>query len=91
MLPVRFSFQYAYIGFAIVGSLSGQPGIAAIALLAGVMISLASIASVWVLARDGDWLRELVRNTLNYRYCCKFDPASACRAICAVCAPISRS
>jgi malonate transporter and related proteins len=55
-----------YIGFAIGGSLSGQPGIAAVALLAGVMIPLANVASVWVLARDGggNWLRELVRNPL---------------------------
>lgn len=56
----------SYIGFAILGSLYGQEGIAAFGLLAGFMVVFANVASVLALARHGDnhWLRELVRNPL---------------------------
>ena len=55
-----------YVGFAVAGSLNGQQGIAGIALLAGAMIPLANVASVWALARHGEshWLKELARNPL---------------------------
>ena len=46
--------------------MNGQQGIAGIALLAGAMIPLANVASVWALARHGEshWLKELARNPL---------------------------
>lgn len=55
-----------YVGFAVAGSLNGQQGIAGIAILAGAMIPLANVASVWALARHGKshWLKELARNPL---------------------------
>lgn len=55
-----------YIGFAVAGAVGGQPAIAAMALLAGAMIPIAKVASVWVLARhsSGGWVRELARNPL---------------------------
>ena len=56
----------SYIGFAILGSLYGQDGIAAFGLLAGFMVVFANVASVLALARHGErgWLRELMRNPL---------------------------
>jgi malonate transporter and related proteins len=55
-----------YIGFALMGGILGADGIAAFALLAGFVIPLANLASVWALARHGrqSLLRELVRNPL---------------------------
>jgi len=55
-----------YIGFAIVGGLYGQPGVAAFGLLAGFMVILANVVSVWALARHGEGrvLREMARNPL---------------------------
>jgi malonate transporter and related proteins len=55
-----------YIGFAVLGGVHGADGIAAFALLAGFVIPLANVASVWALARHGrqSILRELVRNPL---------------------------
>lgn len=55
-----------YVGFAVIGALSGPPGLAAIALLAGVMIPLVNLLAVWQLARAGGgrlW-GELARNPL---------------------------
>lgn len=53
-----------YIGFALLGGIHGADGIAAFALLAGFVIPLANVASVWALARHGQqsMLRELIRN-----------------------------
>lgn len=53
-----------YVGFALLGNIYGADGIAAFALLAGFVIPLANIASVWALARHGrqSVLRELLRN-----------------------------
>lgn len=55
-----------YIGFALMGGLFGAQGIAAFALLAGFVIPLANLASVWALARHGQQplVRELLRNPL---------------------------
>lgn len=55
-----------YVGFAVAGSLNGQQGIAGIAILAGAMIPMANVASVWALARHSEshWLKELARNPL---------------------------
>jgi predicted permease len=55
-----------YIGFAVLGGVHGADGIAAFALLAGFVIPLANVASVWALARHSRQpiLRELVRNPL---------------------------
>ncbi|HKK13275.1 MAG TPA: AEC family transporter [Gammaproteobacteria bacterium] len=56
----------SYVGFAILDSLYGQPGIAAFGLLAGFMVPIANVASVGALARHGEgrWLSELARNPL---------------------------
>ena len=53
-----------YIGFALLGGVFGADGIAAFALLAGFVIPLVNVASVWALARHGQQpiLRELLRN-----------------------------
>lgn len=59
------SFRFnTYIGIALLGGVYGADGIAAFALLAGFVIPLANIASVWALARHGRQpvLRELLRN-----------------------------
>ena len=59
------SFRFnTYIGIALLGGIFGADGIAAFALLAGFVIPLANIASVWALARHGRQpvLRELLRN-----------------------------
>jgi malonate transporter and related proteins len=59
------SFRFnTYIGIALLGGVFGADGIAAFALLAGFVIPLANVASVWALARHGRQpiLRELVRN-----------------------------
>lgn len=59
------SFRFnTYIGMALLGAMYEADGIAAFALLAGFVIPLANVASVWALARHGRLpiLRELVRN-----------------------------
>jgi len=59
------SFRFnTYIGMALLGGVFGADGIAAFALLAGFLIPLANVASVWALAHHGRQpiLRELVRN-----------------------------
>jgi len=61
------AFRYnTYIGLAVAGTLHGAAGIAAMGVLAGALVPLANIASVWMLARHGDvglW-RELAKNPL---------------------------
>lgn len=56
----------SYLGFAIIGGLHGQAGIAAFGLLAGFMVPLANFAAVWALARHthGNLLREVAGNPL---------------------------
>ncbi|MBK1691934.1 transporter [Ectothiorhodospira mobilis] len=56
----------SYIGFAILGGLYGDRGVAAFAILAGFMVPLANLGAVWALARHGQQglLRELARNPL---------------------------
>lgn len=56
----------SYIGFALLGGMKGPPGVAAFGLLAGAMILMANLASVWALARNrgGRWVGELARNPL---------------------------
>jgi predicted permease len=71
--PVSFASQYqcalrfnSYIGLAVAGSLHGTAGIAAMAIVVGVMVPPANVAAVWMLARHGESnvLRELARNPL---------------------------
>jgi malonate transporter and related proteins len=61
------SFRFnAYIGFAILGGLYAQDGIASFGLLTGFMVPLANVASVWALAHHGEgrlW-REIFTNPL---------------------------
>lgn len=55
-----------YLGIALAGKLHGEAGIAAMGLVAGAMVPFANLASVWMLARQGNhrlW-RELARNPL---------------------------
>ena len=71
--PMSFASQYqcafrfnSYIGLAVAGKLFGMPGIAAMAIVVGVMVPPANLAAVWMLARHGEasvW-RELARNPL---------------------------
>ena len=71
--PMSFASQYqcafrfnSYIGLAVAGTLYGGPGIAAMAIVIGVMVPPANFAAVWMLARHGEasvW-RELARNPL---------------------------
>jgi hypothetical protein len=73
LTPMSFASQYqcafrfnSYIGLAVAGKLYGVPGIAAMAIVVGVMVPPANMAAVWMLARHGDasvW-RELARNPL---------------------------
>ena len=59
------SFRFnTYIGLAVLGGIHGPDGIAAFALLAGFVIPLANVASVWALARHSRHavLPELARN-----------------------------
>ncbi len=65
------SFQTAfrfnsYIGLAIAGRLHGEAGIAAFGIVIGIVVPLCNIASVWMLARNGESsvLKELVQNPL---------------------------
>ena len=60
---IRFN---TYIGIAVVDRLAGGPGIAALALLVGVLVPAVNALAVWFLARHGGhsvW-REIVRNPL---------------------------
>ncbi|MEW9900310.1 AEC family transporter [Chitinivorax sp. PXF-14] len=64
---IQAAFRFnSYVGFAIIGTLDGQAGIAAIALLFGLMIPLVNIVSVSLLAHhaQGNILRELASNPL---------------------------
>ncbi|MCK9386909.1 MAG: AEC family transporter [Sulfuritalea sp.] len=71
--PMSFASQYqcafrfnSYIGLAVAGTLYGVPGIAAMAIVVGLMVPPANIAAVWMLARHGEaglW-RELAKNPL---------------------------
>jgi malonate transporter len=56
----------SYIALAIAGSLYGSPGIAAMAIVVGVMVPPANMVAVFVLAHHGEQkvLRELARNPL---------------------------
>ncbi|MFN7085930.1 MAG: AEC family transporter [Burkholderiales bacterium] len=56
----------SYIGFAILGRLHAEAGIAAMAVMQSVMIPLVNVAAIWALARhaQGGIARELVRNPL---------------------------
>lgn len=56
----------SYLGLAVIGKLHGAPGIAAMGILIGAMVPLANVASVWMLARQGNLglLREMIRNPL---------------------------
>ena len=61
------SFRFnSYIGLAIAGSLYGAAGVAAMAIVVGVMVPPANMTAVYVLARHGEQnvLRELARNPL---------------------------
>ena len=71
--PISFASQYqcafrfnSYIGLAVAGTLYGAPGIAAMAIVVGLMVPPANLAAVWMLARHGEagvW-RELAQNPL---------------------------
>lgn len=71
--PMSFASQYqcafrfnSYIGLAVAGKLYGVQGIAAMAIVVGMMVPPANLAAVWMLARHGEanvW-RELVKNPL---------------------------
>lgn len=65
----RFQCAYrynTYIGIAVAGKLYGEPGIALMGVLCGVMIPLMNLSAVWMLARHASlnlW-QELGRNPL---------------------------
>lgn len=70
---MSFASQYqcafrfnSYIGLAVAGKLHGAPGIAAMAIVIGLMVPPANIAAVGVLARHGEGGigRELAKNPL---------------------------
>ncbi len=73
LTPISFASQYqcafrfnSYIGLAVAGKLYGTPGIAAMAIVVGLMVPPANMAAVWMLARHGEasvW-RELAKNPL---------------------------
>lgn len=56
----------AYIGFALMGGLYAQDGIATFGLLMGFIVPLANVASVWALAHHGQggMVREIVTNPM---------------------------
>jgi predicted permease len=56
----------SYVGFAVLGRLHAEAGIAAMAILQSLMVTLVNVAAVWALARTGQGgvARELVRNPL---------------------------
>jgi malonate transporter and related proteins len=56
----------SYVGFAVLGRLHGDSGIAAMAIMQSLMVPLVNVAAVWALARhakSGVWT-ELARNPL---------------------------
>jgi len=61
------AFRYStYIGLAVAGTLHGPAGITAMGLLAGALVPVVNVASVWMLARHNDarvWI-ELAKNPL---------------------------
>ena len=71
--PLAFAAQFqcafrynTYLGLAVAGTLHGPAGIAAMGLLAGALVPVVNVASVWMLARHSDarvW-RELAKNPL---------------------------
>jgi malonate transporter len=73
LTPMSFASQYqcafrfnSYIGLAVAGKLGGTEGIAAMAMVVGVMVPPANLAAVGMLARHGEtnvW-KELARNPL---------------------------
>lgn len=61
------SFRFnSFLGLAVADGLHGQAGVAAFALLMGVLVPMANLAAVAVLARHGQrhWARELLGNPL---------------------------
>lgn len=56
----------SYIGFAVLGRLHAETGIAAIALIQGVLVPVVNVAAVWALARHArsGVLQEIARNPL---------------------------
>lgn len=71
--PIVFASQFqcafrfnSYIGLAVVAKLHGAVGIATMGVLIGAMVPLANLASVWVLARQGNLgvMNEVARNPL---------------------------
>lgn len=56
----------SYVGFALLGRLHAESGIAAMALLQGVMVTIVNVVAVWALARHArtGMASELVRNPL---------------------------
>lgn len=64
---IQTAFRFnTYIGIAVVDRLAGGPGIAALALLVGVLVPAVNALAVWFLARHGGhsvW-REILRNPL---------------------------
>jgi predicted permease len=56
----------SYVGFAILGRLHAEAGIAAMAILQSVMVTVVNVAAVWALAQTGKAgvAREIVRNPL---------------------------
>lgn len=73
LAPMAFASRYqcafrynTYIGIAVAGKLYGEPGVALMGVLCGMMIPLMNVAAVWMLARHASlnlW-RELARNPL---------------------------
>lgn len=73
LTPMSFASQYqcafrfnSYIGLAVAEKLYGAPGLAAMAMVVGMMVPPANMAAVWMLARHGEaslW-RELAKNPL---------------------------
>lgn len=56
----------SYVGFAVLGRLHAEAGIAAMAILQGVLVTVVNVAAVWALARhaSSNIAAELVRNPL---------------------------
>ena len=56
----------SYVGFAVLGRLYAETGIAAMAILQGLMVTLVNVVAVWALARHAKagFIAELVRNPL---------------------------
>ena len=54
----------SYVGFAIMGRLHGEAGVAAMGIVIGLLVPVANLASVWALAREAKLIigKELVQN-----------------------------